>query len=370
MAQERWRLDDTSYAAGTAITRDGTSAGNNNYLLVPVLGGNAPSSTTSSWEGSRALLTTATTSPIFFRYSSNTIHVTPGAYFIDFLVFIPTAVTGAITLGLCSNDPAVEYSWAKLVASGGNYTIALESYDPVNGTVTRAAAVTAGAINAWCRVRIKTTQFGVNKAELWTGSELPTDAVGGNEGATPTAATTTWNGGSFSNWVSLALNGDAPPADIRIDDVLFNVDTAPTRLPQNVQAALSETATLTSTATRTLPVSGALSATNTLTALAGKVVTAQADLTTTATASSDAAVITTHNAEAYLAATAATAIGTGLTRGMVADLVTAATLNGTAATNTAAQLVAAAAMTAKVRIEGETTPGTLRSRVITNTITS
>jgi hypothetical protein len=368
MAQERWRLNDSSYTVGTAITRDGTSAGNSEWLMVPR--GTAASSTTSSWEGSRALLTpNPAAGNVRFYQTNGSTDLTAGIYIADMLVFIPTGVTGAIQLGVCANDTAVEYSWAELVASGGNYSVSVKSYDPVNLTQTRAAAVTAGAVNAWCRVRVTTTAKAVLQAELWTGSALP-QPDGTNENATATATTTQWAGGTFANWQYLLLYGDASPSDIRIDDVTFNSNSNPTRTPPNVQAAISGTGTATSAATRTMPIGATPSATGTVTADAGRGMTITATtLSGAGSVSADASVITTHNAEVYLTATGALdAPGTSVQRGMTAALVGYGNTFSVAATNTAAALVGVGAVTAKVRIEGETTPGRLYGRVIKPTI--
>jgi hypothetical protein len=372
MAQERWRLDNTTYTAGAAVARDGTSAGNSEWLLV-LPTGTGPNTTTSSYEGSRALLTNdppgAGNGLLRFRQTNTSTNPAAGAYYIDLMVFIPTGVTGSISLGVCNNDTAVEYSWVELVASGGNYQATVKSYDNGAGTVTRAGPATAGAINAWCRVRILTTAKGVAQAELWTGSALPgTD--GANENATATASTTNWNGGTFANWQYINLYGDQPAGSIRLDDVLFNSSTAPSRQPPNVQAAITGTGTVTAASTATRLIGATPSGTGTITAAAGRTSAIQASaLSVAGSVSADAAVITTHNAEAYLTATGALdAPGTSVQRGMTAALVGYGNTFSVAATNTAAALVGVGAVTAKVRIEGETTPGRLYGRVIKPTI--
>jgi hypothetical protein len=232
MGQERWRLQQSSYIAGAEIDRDGTSALTSDWVLAFPLGGNVPSTTTSAWEGSRCILTTATSSEL--KVCQVFVPAAPAAniYQLDFLVFIPTSVTGSISLGVCGNTTTSEYSWVELVQAGGNYQATVKSYDPVNGVATRASAVTAGAVNNWCRVRIVTTAKAVSYAELWTGSALPLPD-GTNELASPTATTAAWSGGTFSNWLSISVFGDSPPADIRIDDVLFDLFAPPTRVDPN-----------------------------------------------------------------------------------------------------------------------------------------
>lgn len=232
MAQERWRLEQSSYIAGAEIDRDGTSAAASDWALAFPLGGNLPSTSTSSWEGSRCILTTATSSALGVHQVFVPAAPAANIYYLDFMVFIPTGVTGSIGLGLCGNNTAVEYSWVELVASGGNYQATIKSYDSVNLTQTRAAAITAGAVNNWCRVRILTTAKAVAGVELWTGSALPLPD-GTNENATPTAASAIWSGGSFANWLSISVFGGSPAADIRIDDVLFDLYSPPTRVDPN-----------------------------------------------------------------------------------------------------------------------------------------
>lgn len=158
---------------------------------------------------------------------------TASIYWIDLMFFMPTGAAASVTgIGLCANESLSEYSWIEVSSSGGNYRIQGKAWDPWSSQViTTTTAVTAGPINNWARIRTVIGQKGAYQADIWTGAALPTDANGGNENATPTASTSTWAGTGFSNWEVVRPWNTTDGTGVLVDDVLFDLWSAPTRVP-------------------------------------------------------------------------------------------------------------------------------------------
>jgi hypothetical protein len=233
VAQERWRFDDTSYASGVNVTRDGSAY---NLFTNPTDGG--LSTTTSSWEGARAL--TAKTSgngPLFLKNSGG-FNVDNGTYYADVMVYIDSSETNgnSWTLFTTSNDVAVEYSWLNVGKNGsGNYEFKIQSYSPTPGVETHRTITSTQACGSWLRLWIKINPKCVEFMRVFLGADAPTDNVGGNELA-PGSATHSTEGsplttfGTGSNWITLgAFGADATATTARIDDLLFGDTSALTR---------------------------------------------------------------------------------------------------------------------------------------------
>ena len=373
MPQERWRFNDTSYSSNTNVTSDGT----NYFLFVNPTDGTL-STTTSSWEGARALVAkTSGNSPVFTKNSGGSA-IDSGTYYADVMFYIDSSETNGNgwNLFLTANDGTVDYSWLNCSKNGsGNYEFKIQSYSPTPGLETHYTLTTSQACGSWVRLKVKINTKCVEWVRFWNAATVATmDAVGTNENATVTNSTeaspvTTF--GTGANWLAVApLTADATTTTARFDDLLFGNTSSLTRVPPNINAAASETASATAAATTTRVLAGAESVTATADATAGLALTAAGAPSITAAGSADAAVLTTHNAEAASTITVGTTDALSLTQGMVAASTITASSVGTMASDTDANGAVQAIATARIVIEGETSPGflyaTVAKKILTN----
>lgn len=227
MAQTRWRFNDTSYASNTTVTREGTA-----YHLRTNSTDGGLSTTTSSWEGARALVAKTTGNAPRFRNSNDTGDLTVGTYYADVMFYIDSSETNGNSwnLFLTINDPTVDYSWLNCAKNGsGNYEFKIQSYSPIPGSETHYTITTTQACGSWVRLKVKINTKCVEWVRFWNAAASPTDAVGGNEGAAWThtsEASPLTTFGTGAAWVNVvAFAADATATTARYDDLLFG-DTA------------------------------------------------------------------------------------------------------------------------------------------------
>ena len=231
MAQTRWRFNDTSYASNADVTADGSS-----YRLRTNVTDGGLSTTTSSWEGARALVAKTTGNAPRFQNSNGT-DLTVGTYYADVLFYIDSSETNGNSWNLfvTSSDPTVDYSWLNCAKnSSGNYEFKIQSYSPIPGLQTHHTITTTQACGSWVRLRVKINSVCVEWVRFWNAAAVATmDANGANEGAIFTNSTeasplTTF--GTGANWVNVvAFGADATATTARYDDLLFGDTESLTR---------------------------------------------------------------------------------------------------------------------------------------------
>ena len=238
MAQERWRFNDVSYASNTTLTRDGTSY----HILTNVTNGDL-STTTSSWEGSRALIAKTSGNGARFRLANNTgdlgaLYPPTKTYYADFLWYINSSETNGNfwNLFLTGNDASLHYSWLNCSKnSSGNYEFKIQSWDQVSAVVTTHATLsTTQACGSWVRLNIKINPICVERIRFWNAAAVATmDSNGTNENATYTNSTEMYPVTTFGwgvEWTNLVFcSGDASATTARVDDLLFGDTESLTR---------------------------------------------------------------------------------------------------------------------------------------------
>lgn len=233
MPQERFRFNDTSYGNNVNVTSEpGTT-----YFIRTHPTDGTLSTTTSSWEGSRALVAKTSGNQPEFRSSGNT-SLLSGTYYADFLFYIDLSETNGNSwnLFLTSNDATVHYSWLNCAKNGsGNYEFKIQSYDQVSAVVTtHYTLTTTQACGSWVRLRVKINTICVEWVRFWNAAAVATmDALGTNENTIYTNSTEAFPVTTFgwgNPWENVRpVASDATATTARLDDLLFGDTTSLTR---------------------------------------------------------------------------------------------------------------------------------------------
>lgn len=235
MAQESWRLDDTSVADGSTFTRVGSS-----FHLYNNSGATVSRTTTSPTpiQGSGCYRFNDASTAFFLRTSSGS-ELTAGVFYVDYYIYLPTTFNSDnYQLLVTGNDSTTEYGVASVFSDG---SIGWASYDIPNGFVQTPISA-AGVVpkGEWVRVAVRTNSTGPSDIKIFKGKNI-------NGTTADTSISTAFYYNSWE-WVGIACanaSGSAP----WFDSVILSDTAYPTRL-EGV-ASLSGTASSNSAVDKT-----------------------------------------------------------------------------------------------------------------------